>query len=181
MADSIMFTKPADKIPLPIIITIDGDGVGVTSGAENKSIQDKVSWAGDVATITKTAINDKLHDLIRDQDRAARGGGGSAPPPPTRLQEKQAEVATKMKAAIKAANDNIAGSITEPQQAALLELIANAPTESELDAIAIPDASSTPDVIKTALDNLTPVRGGKRRRKTNKRARKGKRGTRRHL
>jgi hypothetical protein len=125
-------------------------------------------------------VNKKLHAKSAPPSRAG-GGGGSAPPPtPTPLEEKQAEAATKMEAAIAAATP---GSISTDQKNALLELITNATTEPELDAIVIPDASSGADVITTALKALLPeaLRGGKRRRKTNKRARKGKRGTRRHL
>jgi hypothetical protein len=185
---TISFTKPTEKIPLPIIITIDGDGVGVTSGAENKSIQDKVTWGADnKANIDKAAINTKLNDYIVDQARLARagggggGGGGSAPPPPTRLQEKQAEAATKMNAAIAAATPD---SISGTQQAALIKKITDAADENSINVIiaAIPEAGDDAAVIADALKALVPgIEGGKRRRKTNKRARKGKRGTRRHL
>lgn len=175
MSNAITFTKPSDKIPLPIVITIDAAGVGVMSNGT--SIQDTVTWAGDSATITKTTINDKLQDIITARDRAAREGGGAGASAAV-LAAKQAAT-TKMETAIGAATPD---SISDPKKQALLALIANAVDIDGVNAIVIPDESSDAADITTALNALVPeVSGGKRRRKTNKRARKGKRGTRRNL
>jgi hypothetical protein len=188
MSDNIEFTKPSAKA-LPIQITIDNTGVKVKSGAFD--LEPTGNWNGDgKASISKTAINDSLNDQIIAAERLARGGGGGAsgaggaggspPPPPDALAVAKAEAIQKMNLAIDAANRIAADSITDAHKTTITRQINAAVDVGAVDAISakIPEASALN--IADTLKAEFVLSGGKRRRKTNKRARKGRRGTRRH-